>query len=78
MNTIRVSVKSGTDLQLLIRLLKSMNMVISVEEEQVETVDQESQYQKINYVLKKYASSSLFSKIVDPVNWQREMRDEWH
>ena len=77
MNTIKISVKSGDDAQLLIRLLRSMNMVLSAEEEATVPGLQENQYQKLNNILTKYASPSLFSKINNPVNWQREIRDEW-
>ncbi len=77
MNTIKISVKSGDDVQLLIRLLRSMNMVLSAEEELIEPGSSENQYQKLNNILTNYASPSLFSKIDNPVSWQREIRDEW-
>ncbi|MCF8371042.1 MAG: hypothetical protein K9H64_05425 [Bacteroidales bacterium] len=77
MNTIRVSLRNNTDAQLLMRLLRTMNIVENVQGEQEEILRVENQYNKLTKVLDKFASPSLFSKISNPVKWQKEIRDEW-
>ncbi|MCF8366754.1 MAG: hypothetical protein K9H16_13280 [Bacteroidales bacterium] len=76
MTTIKVSVKSDSDAQILINLLNTMKMELSIESD-IEASEQKNQFQQLNAVLKKYASKDLFNKIDDPVAWQKELRDEW-
>ncbi len=77
MTTIKVSVKSDSDAQILINLLHSTKMELSIESD-VEASEQKNQFQKLDAILKKYAANDLFNKIDDPVAWQKEIRDEWH
>ena len=77
MNTLRVSLKNNSDAQLLMRLLKTMNIVENVQREPEPIVRNDNQYNKLVKVLDQFASPSLFSKINDPVKWQNEIRNEW-
>ncbi|MCF8234145.1 MAG: hypothetical protein K9G67_05950 [Bacteroidales bacterium] len=79
MNTIKISVKSGKDANLLIRLLKSLNFVSSVEQ-----IDEKNSRQSLNHydqlqkTLDKLNQEELFSGIDNPDHWQKEQRNEWN
>ncbi len=78
MNTIKISVKTNRDANLLLRLLKSLNFVTEVEQiQEPENKRKENQFQKINSILHRYAKPDLFEEIKDPVRWQKSLRDEW-
>jgi len=76
MKTIKVSVTSDADAQILINLLNSMKMELSIEPDAKATI-KDNQYLKLEAILKNQASSNLFKKITDPVQWQKELRNEW-
>jgi len=78
MNTIKISVKSSNDANLLIRLLHSLNFVESVEK----VIDEEQhkekgQFNVLQEIFAKIKKDKLFQSIDDPVNWQKSIRDEW-
>lgn len=77
MHTIRVSLRNKADAQLLMSLLRTMNIVENVQGEPELLVHNDNQYTKLLKVLDNLASPSLFSKISDPVKWQKEIRNEW-
>jgi len=76
MRTIKVSVNSDADAQILINLLNSMKMELRIESD-VKPIKNDKQYHKLEALLKEQASSDLFKNITDPVQWQKELRDEW-
>ncbi len=76
MNTLKISVKSDKDALLLIRLLKSLNFVTKIEPVE-EDATTKNQVNNLKLLLDKLADKKLFSKINDPVNWQRQLRNEW-
>jgi len=73
MRTIKVSVNSDTDAQMLINILNSMKMELRIESD-VKPIKNDKQYHKLETLLKEQASSDLFKNITDPVQWQKEMR----
>ncbi len=78
MNTIKVSVKSAKDANLLIRLLKSLSFVSQVEQIKDEhTNRQTDQYHQLQRMIEKIKDQQLFKELDDPVKWQKEQRDEW-
>ena len=78
MNTIKISVKTNRDANLLLRLLKSLNFVTEVEQiQEPETNIEQNQFQKINSIIHRYAKPELFKDIKDPARWQKSLRDEW-
>ena len=79
MNTIKISVRSGKDANLLIRLLKSLNFVSSVE-----LIDEKKAKRSVNHyaqlqnALDKITREEPFRDIEDPVQWQKEQRHAWN
>ena len=79
MNTIKILVKSGKDANLLIRLLKSLNFVSSVEQIDEGRLNQSvNQYDQLQKTLDKLNQEELFSGIDNPDQWQKEQRNEWN
>jgi len=77
MNTLKISVKSNKDAVLLTKLLKSLNFVINVEPVLENKVNKKNQYELLNDLIEKKANSKLFQEIIDPVRWQKKLRNEW-
>jgi hypothetical protein len=77
MNTLKISVKSNKDAVLLTKLLKSLNFVINVEPVLENKVNKKNQYELLNDLIEKKANSKLFKEIIDPVRWQKKLRNEW-
>ena len=57
------------------RLLHDIAIVKSVEEEQTGVLNGSAQ--RIKEILESAKGKDLFSDIVDPVEWQRNIRKEW-
>ena len=51
-----------------------MQLAVTAEPEEGDSV---SQYQKLNKLLGTVKKNELFKEIKDPVQWQKELRDEW-
>ncbi|MCF8232318.1 MAG: hypothetical protein K9J27_09025 [Bacteroidales bacterium] len=78
MTTIKISVKSGSDANFLIRLLKSLNLELKIENINTEKeLVPENQFENIQQILEKHADPDLFKDISDPVQYQKDLRDEW-
>jgi hypothetical protein len=77
MTTITISVKDQVNAQILLEVLKSMKFVQSVEMQSSILDTPNRQYAAIYELLEKKASGENFKSIADPVNWQRELRNEW-
>ncbi|NCU31680.1 MAG: hypothetical protein EOM23_01815 [Candidatus Moranbacteria bacterium] len=77
MTTITISVKDQANAQILLKVLKSMKFVQSVEMQSSILDTPNRQYAAIYELLEKKASGENFMSIADPVNWQRELRNEW-
>ncbi len=76
MTTLKISVKSKDDANMLISMLQKMSIVQHIE--QIETSEtQQNQRKKLSALLKKRKPKKMFSEITDPVDWQRGLRDEW-
>ena len=77
MNTLKISVKSNKDAVLLTKILKSLNFVINVEPVLENKINKKNQYELLNDLIEKNANSKLFKEIIDPVLWQKNLRNEW-
>ncbi len=76
MTTIKVSVKSKRDANLLIRLLRRVSFVDQIEE--VENLPETTnQVDELKIFFDRNSDASLFPDIQDPVEWQKKLRDEW-
>ncbi len=76
MTTIKVSVRNKRDAGLLIRILKRMSFVENVEEIRKEKVS-EDQFGKLKEYLNLNSNPRYLSHIIDPVEWQKNLRNEW-
>lgn len=76
MTTIKVFVKNSQDASLLMKLLRAMKFV-----QHVEQIDKESnvsnQFEKLQAFLASNTGSGLFKEIEDPLEWQKNLRNEW-
>ena len=77
MNTLKISVKSNKDALLLTKLLKSLNFVINVEAVSENKINKKNQYELLDDLIEKNANSKFFQEIIDPVQWQKNLRNEW-
>ncbi len=78
MKTIKISVDSNKDAILLIRLLNSLSFVSNVESVSGnQMIKKQNQFEKLNQLLDKLGNNNLFSEIANPVQWQKNLRNEW-
>ena len=78
MKTIKISVDSNKDAILLIRLLNSLSFVSNVESVSGnQIIKKQNQFEKLNQLLDKLGNNNLFSEIANPVQWQKNLRNEW-
>ena len=76
MTTLKITVDNRKHAILLTKLLKSMAFVKKVEED-LPVTKMTDQYVILKNVFNSIEPNSLFSKISDPVEWQKNIRDEW-
>lgn len=76
MTTLKITIDNKKNAQLLKRLLNTMSFVINVEE-----VQSVSLVSNQFIILKKFFNAiepdSLFTKINNPTEWQKNIRNEW-
>lgn len=76
MTTLKITIDSRKNAQLLTKLLKSMAFVKKVEEDT--PIPQETnQFSKLKNILNSIEPNSIFRSINNPENWQKKIRDEW-
>ena len=76
MKTLTLNIKNTTDYQLLLQLAKRLGIELSVKAEQ-KAKPSVSQYQKLKKNLDSIKKNELFKGIKDPVQWQKQLRNEW-
>lgn len=76
MNTIILNIKNVADYHLLLQLAKRLGIELT-EKPQQRIKNSFSQYQKLKTLLGSIKKNKLFKKIKDPVQWQKQLRDEW-
>ena len=74
MTTIKITVDSKKNARLLISLLRNMNFVKKIEEENNVV---KNQYTVLKKMFNTIEPKQIFRKIDDPVKWQKELRNEW-
>ena len=76
MTTLRITVDSRKNAQLLTKLLKSMIFVTNIEED-LPVKHVTDQYSLLNKIFNTIEPNSLFRDIDNPVEWQNRIRNEW-
>jgi hypothetical protein len=74
MTTIRITVDNKKNARLLTRILRNMNFVKRIEEDNNVV---QNQFVVLKKMFGNLEPNNLFQEINDPVKWQREIRDEW-
>ncbi len=74
MTTLKITVDTQKNARLLSKILRNMNFVKKIEHEQV---IEKNQYTKLQLLFNNIEKGELFSAINNPVEWQRELRNEW-
>ena len=74
MTTIKITVDSKKNARLLTSLLRNMNFVKKIEEENNVV---KNQYTVLKKMFNTIEPKQIFRKIDDPVKWQKELRNEW-
>jgi hypothetical protein len=74
MTTLRITVDNKKNARLLSKILKNMNFVKKIEEENSAS---DNQYEILNKLFNTLEPGRLFNQIDDPLKWQKEIRDEW-
>jgi len=76
MTTLKITVDNRKNAQLLTKLLKSMVFVKKVEEDLLVN-ERNDQFAMLKKIFNGTEPNSLFSGVINPVKWQKEIRDEW-
>jgi hypothetical protein len=74
MPTLRVTVDNKKNARLLSNILKNMNFVKKIEEENKAS---HNQYETLNKLFNKVEPKKVFNEIDNPVKWQKNIRHEW-
>lgn len=76
MTTIKITVNNRKNARLLTKLLKSMAFVNKVEED-LPIPQNANQIGSLKHFLSTIEPGSMFRTIKNPVEWQKNLRDEW-
>jgi hypothetical protein len=76
MTTLKITIDNRKHAQLLTKLLRSMAFVKKVEED-IPVPQVPDQFVIIKNILNAIEPNSLFSNINNPIEWQKNIRDEW-
>ena len=73
MITVTLTIKNPRDYKLFIELANRLDIDVPVSSED----ENQKQMQTIYKLLDSIEKDDLFREIEDPLNWQKELRDEW-
>ena len=76
MTRLRITVDNRKNAQLLTKMLKSLVFVKDVEED-LDNIPQTDQFSELKNIFNSINPNSFFKSINEPVEWQKEIRDEW-
>ena len=79
MNIIRITVDTDLHSQLLMKMLKSIRFVTKVEPVEISANKKSgvSQFNNLKNILDSIGNHKIFEEIKDPVEWQKQLRNEW-
>lgn len=73
MTTLSVTIDDSNKLQMLLDWLRSISFVKKVEIDESST----GNFDEVMKVLEQIPEGGILKEITDPVEWQRQQRDEW-
>ncbi len=73
MTTLSVTIDDTNKLQMLLDWLRSISFVKKVEIDESST----GNFDEVMKVLEQIPEGGILKEITDPVEWQRQQRDEW-
>ena len=73
MTTLSVTIDDTNKLQMLLDWLRSISFVKKVEVNESSTGD----FDEVMKVLEQIPEGGIMKEISDPVEWQKQLRDEW-
>jgi len=76
MTALKITVDNQQNALMLIKMLRSMSFVKEIIAD-LPTDKTDNQYDDLNKILTTIEPGSLFSEIKDPVEWQKQIRNEW-
>ncbi len=74
MTTLKITVNNKKNARLLSNILKNMNFVKKIEEENKAS---DNQYQTLDKLFNNIKPGKVFNEIDDPVKWQKDIRHDW-
>lgn len=76
MTTLKITVNNRKNAQLLTKMLKSMAFVKKIEED-LPVSQNTDQFVTLKNIFSAIEPDSMFHDIMNPVEWQKSIRDEW-
>jgi hypothetical protein len=76
MTALRITVDGQQNALMLMKMLRSMSFVKEIETD-LSVEKNENQFDSIKNILSTIEPGSAFSEIKDPVEWQKQIRNEW-
>ncbi|MGD9929775.1 MAG: hypothetical protein AB7U05_07120 [Mangrovibacterium sp.] len=78
MATLKIKVDTKQNARLLKKFLQNIPFVKKIEDDlQANHPSSPSQYDQLKEILNTIEPGSLYGEIIDPVNWQKDLRNEW-
>jgi hypothetical protein len=76
MTTIKITIDNRKNAQLLTKMLKSMAFVKKIEED-LPVSPNSNQFLLLKNLFESIEPNSIFRDITNPVEWEKNIRDEW-
>ncbi|MBQ8959160.1 MAG: hypothetical protein IJ057_11795 [Bacteroidales bacterium] len=73
MTTLSVTIEDNSKLQMLIEWLRSITFVKKVEVGE----SKKGNFEEVSKALEQLPEGGIMKEISDPVEWQKQLRDEW-
>ncbi|MCW0484975.1 hypothetical protein [Gaoshiqia sediminis] len=78
MATLKIKIDTKQNARLLKKFLQNIPFVKKIEDDlQASQPASLSQYDQLKEILDTIEPGSLYGEIIDPVNWQKDLRNEW-
>jgi len=76
MTALKITVDTQQNALMLVKMLRSMSFVKEIDTD-LPVEESKNQFDNLKKILNAVDPSSMFSEIKDPVEWQKQIRDEW-
>jgi len=76
MTALKITVDTQQNALMLVKILRSMSFVKEIDTD-MPIEDSKNQFDDLKKILTTIEPGSVFSEIKDPVEWQKQLRNEW-